>query len=155
MRWVWRQEIEGLKKKIPIGRFVTGTISKEEEYNSQNMHLKYFSWAKISNPHRMQMSWHENELLEQWKEETHVDVRVKKLCPGVTGQHVDDDHLAPLLHVNQQVTQLPVVLVDQVNALRTNLLKSHDDAAGHQLGHIFIETRGFVRRTLPVNALII
>lgn len=94
------------------------------------------------------------EFLEQGGEETHVDVRVKKLCPGVTGQHVDDDHLPPLLHVNQQVTQLPVVLVDQVNALRTNLLKSHDDAAGHQLWHIFMETRGLVRSTLLINALI-
>lgn len=95
------------------------------------------------------------EFLEQWREETHIDVGVKKLCPGVTGQHVDDDHLPPLLHVNQQVTQLPVVLVDQVNALRTNLLKGHDDTAGHQLWHIFTETRGFVRSTLLVNALIV
>lgn len=76
---------------------------------------------------------------ERRSKNTHVDVRVKKLRPGVTGQHVDDDHLPPLLHVNQQVTQLPVVLVDQVNALRTNLLKSHDDAAGHQLWYICTE----------------
>lgn len=89
------------------------------------------------------------------REETHIDVWVKKLCPGVTGQHVDDDHLTPLLHVNEQVAQLPVVLVNQVNALRTNLLESHNDTASHQLQHIFMETTGFVRRTLLVHALII
>lgn len=78
-----------------------------------------------------------HEFEEQRWEETHIDVGVQELCPGVAGQHVDDDHLPPLLHVNQQVAQLPVVLVDQVNPLRTDLLKSHDDAAGHQLGEHF------------------
>lgn len=65
----------------------------------------------------------------------HVDVGVQELGPGVAGQHVDDDHLPPLLHIDQQVTQLPVVLVDQVDALRTNLLKRHDNAASNQLQH--------------------
>lgn len=65
----------------------------------------------------------------------HVDVGVQELRPGVAGQHVDDDHLPPLLHIDQQVTQLPVVLVDQVDALRTNLLKRHDNAASNQLQH--------------------
>lgn len=66
---------------------------------------------------------------------THIHVWVEELGPGVTGEHVDDDDLPPLLHVDQEVTQLPVVLVDQVNALRTHLLKSHDNASCHQLQH--------------------
>lgn len=56
-----------------------------------------------------------------------------ELRPGVAGQHGDDDHLSPLLHVHQQVTQLSVVLVDQVNAIRAHFLESHHHAAGHQL----------------------
>lgn len=58
-----------------------------------------------------------------------------ELRPGVSRQHVDDDHLAPLLHVHQQVAQLPVVLVDQVDAVWAHVLKGHDHAAGHQLQH--------------------
>lgn len=56
-----------------------------------------------------------------------------ELRPGVAGQHGDDDHLTPLLHIHQQVTQLPVVLVNQVNAIWTHFLESHHDAAGNQL----------------------
>lgn len=73
---------------------------------------------------------------------THIDVWVEELGPGVAGQHVDDDDLPPLLHVDQEVTQLPVVLVDQVDALRTHLLKSHDNASCHQLQHIYSHTTG-------------
>lgn len=56
-----------------------------------------------------------------------------ELRPGVASQHGDDDHLAPLLHVHQQVAQLPVVLVDQVDAIWTHFLEGHHHAAGHQL----------------------
>lgn len=122
--------------------------------NPHNKHLKYFSWAVFSsNPHHVQTSRRnrkDEQIREQWRKGTHIDVGVEELRPGVTGQHVDDDHLSPLLHVNQQVAQLPVVLVDQVDTLRTNLLKGHNDAAGHQLQHIFGETTGIVRRTLLV-----
>lgn len=59
-----------------------------------------------------------------------------ELRPGVARQHVDDDHLAPLLHVHQQVTQLPVVLVDQINAIRAHVLEGHHNAAGHKLEEI-------------------
>lgn len=79
---------------------------------------------------------------------THVDVWVEELGPGIAGQHVDDDDLPPLLHVNQEVTQLPVILVDQVDALWTNLLKRHNDAACHQLRHIFIYITGGVIRKM-------
>lgn len=71
---------------------------------------------------------------------THVDVGVEELCSGVAGQHVDDNHLPPLLHVNQEVAQLPVVLVDEVDALRANLLESHDDTSCHQLQRILNPT---------------
>lgn len=67
---------------------------------------------------------------------THIDVWVEKLCPSIAGQHVDDDDLAPLLHVDKQVAQLPIVLVDQVDALRTHLFERHDDTSCHQLEHI-------------------
>ena len=73
---------------------------------------------------------------------TYVHVWVEELDPGIAGQHVDYDNLSPLLHVNQEVTQLPVVLVDQVDALRTHLLKSHDNASCHQLQHNFNHTTG-------------
>lgn len=81
-------------------------------------------------------------------EPTHIDVGVEELCPGVARQHVDDDHLAPLLHVDQEVAQFPVVLVDQVDPLRAHLLKGHDHAACHQLwcsetGVQYSETRLF------------
>ena len=56
-----------------------------------------------------------------------------ELGAGVARQHADDDHLAPLLHVHQQVAQLAVVLVDQVDAVGTHLLEGHHHAAGHQL----------------------
>lgn len=56
-----------------------------------------------------------------------------ELCPGVAGQHGDDDHLAPLLHVHQQVAQLSVVLMDQVYTIWTHFLKGHHHAASHQL----------------------
>lgn len=97
----------------------------------------------------------DEQIREQWREGTHIDVGVEELRPGVTGQHVDDDHLSPLLHVNQQVAQLPVVLVDQVNALRTNLLKGHNDAAGHQLQHIFCRNNRDCEEKAAVYALII
>lgn len=59
--------------------------------------------------------------------------RGDKLCPGVSGQHVYDDHLTPLLDVHQQVTQLAIVLMDQVDPVRTDLLKRHHHAASNQL----------------------
>jgi len=65
---------------------------------------------------------------------THVLVGAEELGPCVAGQHVDDDHLPPLLHINEQVAELAVVLVDEVDALRADLLKCHHHAAGHQLG---------------------
>ena len=65
--------------------------------------------------------------------QTHVHVGVEELRPGVAGEHVDDDHLTPLLHVNQQVAELAVVLVDEVYALWTYLLKCHHHTPSHQL----------------------
>lgn len=41
-----------------------------------------------------------------------------KVLPG---EHVEDDHLAPLLHVHQETDQLAVVLVDQLDPVRANL----------------------------------
>ena len=52
---------------------------------------------------------------------THINVRVDELSSCISGQHVYDDHLAPLVHVHEQVAQFAVVLVDQVYPLRTHL----------------------------------
>lgn len=48
-------------------------------------------------------------------------VRIKELSAGISGEHVDNDHLTPLLHLHQQHTQLAVVAMDQVYALRAYL----------------------------------
>lgn len=56
-----------------------------------------------------------------------------ELRAGVACQHGEDDHLPPLLHVHQQVAQLPVVLVDEVDAIGAHFLERHHHAAGHQL----------------------
>lgn len=52
---------------------------------------------------------------------TNPSIRVDKLRTGVSRQHVDDDHLTPLLNVHQQVTQLAVILVNEVNPFWTHL----------------------------------
>lgn len=82
---------------------------------------------------------------------THIDVWIEELGPCVASQHVDDDYLSPLLHINQEVTQLPVVFMDQVNALWTHLLKSHDDTPCHQLQHMFSHTADYVRTLVLRN----
>lgn len=66
---------------------------------------------------------------------THVLGGAQELRARVAGEHADDDHLAPLLHVDEQVAEFPVVLVNQVDALRAHLLKGHHHAARHQLGN--------------------
>ena len=71
---------------------------------------------------------------------THIHVGVEELRSGVAGQHVDDDDLPPLLHIDQEVTQLPVVLVDQVDAFWTHLLESHDNTSCHQLQQMYKHT---------------
>lgn len=48
-------------------------------------------------------------------------VWVSELRACVSGEHVDNDYLAPLLHLHQQYAQLAIVAVDQVNALRAHL----------------------------------
>lgn len=63
----------------------------------------------------------------------HLLPGTRELRSGVARQHGDDDHLSPLLHVHQQVTQLSEVLVDQVDTIGANFLKRHHHAAGDQL----------------------
>ncbi len=87
-------------------------------------------------------SWdtHTHTHTHEWY--THVDVGVEELRPGVACEHVDDDHLTPLLHINQQVTQLTVVLMDQIDAVRTHFLKRHHHTACYQLHtHTHTHTR--------------
>ena len=50
-----------------------------------------------------------------------LQVGVDELRPGVVGQHVDDDHLPPLLDIHQHVAELAEVLVDQVNTFGADL----------------------------------
>lgn len=46
-----------------------------------------------------------------------------KLRATVSRQHVDDDNLTPFLDIHQQVTQLPIVLVDQIDPFWAHLFK--------------------------------
>lgn len=74
--------------------------------------------------------------MEKWTCEcsnTHSLVWIQELSSCISGQHVDDDHLAPLFDVYQEIAQLTIVLVDEVDALWADLLERHDDAAGDQL----------------------
>ena len=48
-------------------------------------------------------------------------VGVQELGSGVSGEHVDDHHLPPLLHLNQQHAQLAEMPVNQIDALGANL----------------------------------
>ena len=48
-------------------------------------------------------------------------VGIRELCAGVSREHVDDDYLAPLLNVNQEVAELTKVLVDELDTLGTDL----------------------------------
>lgn len=64
---------------------------------------------------------------------TYINVGVEELSPGVAGEHVDDNYLAPFLHINQQVAEFTVILMDQIDPLWTNLLKRHHHTACHQL----------------------
>lgn len=59
--------------------------------------------------------------------------RAQELRSCIAREHADDHHLAPLLHVNEQVAELPVVFVNQVDTFRTDLFKGHHYTARHQL----------------------
>ena len=50
-------------------------------------------------------------------------VRVHELGSSIARQHVQHRHLAPLVDVDEKVAQTPVVLMDQVNALRADVFK--------------------------------
>lgn len=63
----------------------------------------------------------------------YIDVGVKELRPGVAGEHIDNDHLTPLLHINQQVAKFSIILVDQIDSLWAHLFKRHHNTAGYQL----------------------
>ena len=56
-------------------------------------------------------------------------IRIDKLRSGVSREHVNDDHLAPLIDVDQKGTQLPVILVDEVDSVGAHFLESGNDGA--------------------------
>ncbi len=62
---------------------------------------------------------------------TYLLIWVDKLSACVPGQHVNNDNLTPFLHINQQIAQLPVILVNQVYALRTHFLKGLNGTTSH------------------------
>lgn len=64
---------------------------------------------------------------------TNLLVGIDKLSPSISGQHVDDDDLTPLLNIHQQITQLAVVLMDEVIPLWTDLLKGLNGTPSHKL----------------------
>ena len=56
-------------------------------------------------------------------------IGIDELRSGVSREHVDDDHLAPLVDVDQKSAELAIVFVDQIDSIRTNLLeRSHHGA---------------------------
>ena len=63
-------------------------------------------------------------------------VWINKLCSGISCQHVNHCYLSPLIYVNQQVTQLAVVLVNQINPFGANFLKSHHCTTCNKLNNI-------------------
>lgn len=64
---------------------------------------------------------------------THCFIWIDELHATISRQHVNDDDLPPLFHVDQQITQLAVVLVNEVDSLGADLLESLDGTACHQL----------------------
>ena len=63
----------------------------------------------------------------------HLLVWVDELCACISAEHVDDNHLTPLLHVDKKVAQFAVVFVDQVYPLRAHFLEGLDGTACYQL----------------------
>ena len=56
-------------------------------------------------------------------------IGIDELGSRVSREHVDDDHLAPLVDIDQKSAELAIVFVDQINSIRTNLLeRSHHRA---------------------------
>ena len=47
-------------------------------------------------------------------------IRCDKLRPRIIGQHLQIAQLAPLVDINQQLTQFSIVLVDQIGPTWTN-----------------------------------
>ena len=69
----------------------------------------------------------------------------------VASQHVDDRNLTPLVDVDEQAAQLAVVLVNQVDALRTDLLERLNRAASHQLKTYTLQTHVEKRHNMVSN----
>jgi hypothetical protein len=46
---------------------------------------------------------------------------------------MDYDHLPPLFNINQQVTKLSVIPVNQIDSIRAHFFKGHHHTASHQL----------------------
>lgn len=67
------------------------------------------------------------------KNNAYILIGTDKLCPAVVSQHVENDHLAPLFHIHQQVAQFSVILVYQVYTLWADFHKGLDSTACHQL----------------------
>ena len=62
-----------------------------------------------------------------------IGIGVQELGSGVSGQHGNDCNLAPLIHVSNEVAQLPEMSVYQVYSVRTNFLECHHNTAGYKL----------------------
>ena len=60
-------------------------------------------------------------------------VRRDELGATVSGEHVNDCNLTPLVDVHQQTAQLAVVLVNQIDSLRTDLFKRLNGASRNKL----------------------
>lgn len=50
-----------------------------------------------------------------------IRIGINELSARIAGQHINDDHLTPFVHIQQEIAQLAVVLVYQIYTFRTNL----------------------------------
>lgn len=56
--------------------------------------------------------WHPTYLPCSKKMQLYLFVWIKKLCSCISCQHMNHSYLSPLIYVDQQITQLSVVLVN-------------------------------------------
>ena len=54
---------------------------------------------------------------------TRTFVRIDELGSRVSSQHVDDNDLSPLVHVDQKRAKFAIVFVDEVDSIWANFLK--------------------------------
>ena len=72
-------------------------------------------------------------------------VRIPKIRPTVPGEHVYGQNLPTLVHICQQLAQLPKAAVRQLQSVRTNLRKTHHyrtdhHGTGFSIEHLIVDS---------------